>query len=184
MRRFLVPGLISCAAIAFLAVIAFGVATNATNNTIENEVARHDYPVAPDSTNPLPVLGSSRQLQLSSFKGKVVLVNVFASWCTPCQTEAPAVEQAQRMLERAGGTVVGITYEDNAVADQAFVRQYHLTYPVLRDVNGDFAHSLGLTGVPDSFVINRAGRIQAFQLEPLTTQWLQQTLPKILAEPA
>lgn len=182
MRRYLVPGVVTCVAVALLAVLGFGVANEGTNGSIENEIARGQDPATPDASARLPLLENSGTLALQSLRGKVVLVNVFASWCQPCQQEAPVVEQAQRMLQRHGGTVVGITYEDNASADRSFVRQFHITFPVVRDVNGDFVQSLGLSGVPDSFVIDRSGRIKAFELLPLTTKWIDSILPRILAE--
>ena len=94
------------------------------------------------------------------------------------------LERAERLLQRHGGTVLGIAYLDNPTDDEAFVREYHLTYPVLSDVNGSYVHAFGTTGVPESFVINRAGRIQALLREQLDQQWINQTLPRILAEPS
>jgi cytochrome c biogenesis protein CcmG/thiol:disulfide interchange protein DsbE len=88
------------------------------------------------------------------------------------------------MLTRQDGTVLGVTYLDNSGDDETFMRTYHLTYPVLRDVSGAFARGLGTTGVPESFVINRGGRIQALRRYQLNSQWVRQTLPRILAEPS
>jgi len=180
MRRLLVPGLVTLAAVAFLAVIAFGVASQGTSNSIDAQVARGHYPLAPNSTMKLPLLGSDVKEDLADLRGKVVLLNVFASWCAPCAQEAPVLEQAQHLLARHGGTVLGVTYLDNSVDSEAFMRQYHLTYPVLRDVSGSFARALGTTGVPESFVINRSGRIQALIRSQLDSQWVNQTLPRIL----
>jgi cytochrome c biogenesis protein CcmG, thiol:disulfide interchange protein DsbE len=184
MRRYALPIILSCLAVAFLAALAYGVSSQKTNSSIDNLVARGEYPLAPNAAVALPVLGSKASESLHAFRGKVVLLNIFASWCEPCQSEAPVLEHAQRMLAAHGGTVLGITYLDNPPADEAFVRQYHLTYPVLRDVSGSYVHAFGTTGVPESFVINRAGRIQALLREPLTAQWIARTLPRILAEPA
>jgi cytochrome c biogenesis protein CcmG/thiol:disulfide interchange protein DsbE len=60
------------------------------------------------------------------------------------------------------------------------MRQHHLSYPVVRDVSGNFVRSFGVTGVPETFVINRTGRIQALDRSQLTGRWLNQTLPKLL----
>ena len=65
---------------------------------------------------------------------------------------------------------------------EKFAQRYHITYPVLRDVTGNFVRSFGTTGVPETFVINRKGQIQALQRFPVTTQWLNATLPRIWAE--
>lgn len=184
MRRFLIPGAITAIAIALVLILAVGVSSRGTSDSIQASIARDSYPRAPVYDLALPVIGSPRRESLSDLRGKVVLVNVFASWCPPCAAEAPTLERAQRMLVEHGGTVLGVTYEDDANDDAAFARRYHLTYPILRDVNGDFAQAFELTGVPESFVINRQGRIQAMIPNQLTSRWIDQTLPSILAEPS
>ena len=107
---------------------------------------------------------------------------MFASWCPPCQAEAPILAKEQRILARHDATLVGVTYEDLSSASEQFARKYHITYPVLRDVTGNFARSYGVDGVPETFVINRQGKIQALNRLQLTAQWLDQTLPRILDE--
>ncbi|MGO9973890.1 MAG: TlpA disulfide reductase family protein [Solirubrobacteraceae bacterium] len=184
MRRFTIPLILSGAAVALLALLAFGLIGQGTNSSIDAQVARGDYPPTPNYAMSLPVLGASATESLSDLRGKVVLVNIFASWCPPCAAEAPLLEQAQRLLTAHGGTVLGVTYQDNSSDSESFMRQYHLTYPVLRDVSGDFSRGLGTVGVPESFVINRSGRIRALQRSELTTQWVDQTLPRILADPS
>jgi cytochrome c biogenesis protein CcmG/thiol:disulfide interchange protein DsbE len=91
----------------------------------------------------------------------VVLLNFWASWCTPCRAEAPLLEKTQEKLRRHRGTVLGITYLDVAGDSREFVRGLHVTYPNLRDSNGDFAHSYGTDQLPESFVIDRAGDVVA-----------------------
>ncbi len=184
MRRFTIPLILSGAAVALLALLAFGLIGQGTNSSIDAQVERGDYPPIPNYSMSLPVLGSPATESLRDLRGKVVLVNIFASWCIPCAQEAPVLEHAQRLLRQRDGTVVGVTYLDNSSDDESFTREYHVTYPVLRDVSGDFARGLGTTGVPESFVINSSGRIQAVRRFQLTMQWLNQTLPKILAAPS
>ena len=184
MRRFAVPGIITAVVVGLLAVLAVGVAGQGANSSIDGQVARGRYPVAPNATMALPVLGSRASESLSQFRGEVVLVNVFASWCQPCQAEAPVLRQAQRMLAAHHGTVLGVTYEDNADSDISYMRQHHLRFPVVRDVSGNLAHAFGVSGVPESFVINRAGKIEALRRYQLTTRWVDQTLPKILSKQA
>jgi cytochrome c biogenesis protein CcmG/thiol:disulfide interchange protein DsbE len=182
MRRFIIPGLIVVVAAGLLALLTFGVSHQSDKSSIDVQVARGTFPVAPSAGRALPVLGSSQSKDLRDFRGKVVVLNVFASWCTPCASEAPLLAQEQRMLAKHGATLVGVTYLDNATSTEQFDRRYHIKYPVLRDVSGTFVRSFGTTGVPETFVINRQGRIQALQRYPVTHQWLKRTLNPILEE--
>jgi cytochrome c biogenesis protein CcmG/thiol:disulfide interchange protein DsbE len=182
MRRFILPGLIAVAAVALLVLLTFGVSQQSDTSSIDAQVARGKFPAAPESDRSLPVLGSSESRTLASFRGKVVVLNVFASWCDPCAGEAPLLSREQRMLTKHDATIVGVTYEDASASSEQFARHYNITYPVLRDVSGSFVRSFGTTGVPETFVINRQGRIQALQRFPVTTAWLNKTLPSILAD--
>jgi cytochrome c biogenesis protein CcmG/thiol:disulfide interchange protein DsbE len=181
-RRFVIPGFIIAAAVALLALLTFGVSQQTDTSSIDSLVQHGKYPVAPNSRLALPLLGASRTETLAQFRGKVVVLNVFASWCEPCQSEAPLLAAEQHMLAKSDATLVGVTYEDDPLASEQFAKRYHITYPVLRDVSGSFVRSFGTTGVPETFVINRQGRIQALQRYPVTSQWLSRTLPHILAE--
>lgn len=182
MRRLILPGLIVVAAVALLALLTFGVAGQSQSSSIDARVAHGRYPSTPSSGVALPVLGSNRTESLADFHGKVVVLNVFASWCDPCAAEAPILAGEQRQLVKRNATIVGVTYLDNSTASEGFARRYHITYPILRDVSGDFVRSFGTTGVPETFVINRQGRIQALRRFQLNHSWLQQTLPPILSE--
>ncbi len=77
--------------------------------------------------------------------------------------------------------MLGVTYLDDSSQSQIFMRQHHLTFPVIRDVNGDFVRSFGTTGVPENFVIGRSGKIEALLRGPIDAQWVNRTLARILA---
>ncbi len=181
MRRFILPGLIAVAAVALLALLTFGVSQQNDTSSIDAQVAQGRFPPAPEARHALPVLGANGESKsLADFRGKVVVLNVFASWCDPCATEAPLLSREQQTLAKRGATVLGVTYEDASPSSERFARRYHITYPVLRDVTGSFVRSFGTTGVPETFVINRQGRIEALQRYPVTTKWLQQTLTPLV----
>ncbi len=180
MRRFMLPGLGVCAAAALLALLVFGVARQSNDTSIDAAVARGERPATPNAAMALPVLGSSAKESLSELRGKVVVLNVFASWCDPCKAEAPVLEQAERQIYGRNATILGVTYLDNSSDSQQFVRQQHITYPVIRDISGNFVRAFGTTGVPETFVINRNGRIVALRRYQVDSQWLTQTLTPLL----
>jgi cytochrome c biogenesis protein CcmG, thiol:disulfide interchange protein DsbE len=182
MRRFLIPGLVVAAAVALLALLAFGVSSQSTNWSIDSAVAHGTRPPAPNASTALPILGASGKETLTDLRGRVVVLNVFASWCGPCRAEAPILDQEQRTLLRHGGTVLGVTYLDNSSDSEAFIRQEHITYPVVRDVSGNFVRSFGSTGVPETFIIDRNGRIAALRRYELAGNWLQRAVTPILAD--
>jgi cytochrome c biogenesis protein CcmG/thiol:disulfide interchange protein DsbE len=182
MRRFLIPGVVTLVAVGLLAVLAYGVSHDRHSSSIDARVARGSFPLAPSYDTALPVLASRSRLSLRDLRGKVVLLNVFASWCEPCATEAPVLAQAERLLVRHDGTVLGVTYQDDSSDDIAFARRFHVEYPILRDVTGSFASSFGTSGVPESFVISRTGRIEALSRGPITGSWVQRTLPRIVEQ--
>ncbi len=143
---------------------------------IEAALARGVRPPVPEATVALPVLGSSATRSLESFRGKVVVLTVFASWCEPCKAQTAVLEQAQAVIAGQAATVLGVTYEDRPAATEAFLRAMHVTYPVLRDATGRFGRSLRLTGVPETFIIDRRGRIAAAKAGAVDDRWLTQTL--------
>jgi len=182
MRRRLISVTVVCLAVGLLALLAFGVSNQGTSSSIDSQVARDVFPEAPNAHVALPLLGERGSESLAALRGKVVVLNVWASWCDPCQAEAPLLEQAQRQLMHRDATVLGVTYLDNSSDSEQFVRRYHLTFPVVRDVSGNFVRSFGTYAVPETFVINRQGRIVALLRSELDGRWLSQTLPPILAK--
>jgi cytochrome c biogenesis protein CcmG, thiol:disulfide interchange protein DsbE len=184
MRRFLIPGLVVAAALALLALLTFGVSNQGTNTSIDSAVSRGLHPLPPNAHMALPVLGSTRSESLADFHGKVVVVNVFASWCVPCRSEAVILDREQQALVKHNATIIGVTYLDNTNDSAAFVRQEHIGYPVLRDVNGSFVRSWGVDGVPETFVINRQGRIAALRRYQLAGNWLGRTVSSVLGRPS
>jgi cytochrome c biogenesis protein CcmG/thiol:disulfide interchange protein DsbE len=180
MRRLVLPGLVVCAAVALIALLAFGVLDQGTNTSIDASLRRGIRPPVPDATTALPRLDADGSTSIADLRGKVVVMNVFASWCDPCKAEAPILEKAQQQLARHDGTVLGVTYLDNSSDSEQFVRQQHVTYPVVRDVSDNFVRAFGTDAVPETFVIDRHGRIAAIRRYQLTGDWLQQTLSKLL----
>jgi cytochrome c biogenesis protein CcmG/thiol:disulfide interchange protein DsbE len=188
MRRFILPGSVAAAALALLALLVFGVAGQGPDTSIDAAVARGGRPPSPGLSAALPVLsvqGSQpgpRTQRLADLRGKVVVLNVFASWCEPCKAEAPVLEQAARRIAGQNATVLGVTYRDTSPDAAKFVSDQHLSYPVVRDVSGDFVRGFGSTGVPETFIIDRRGRVAALRRYQIDSAWLDRTLAPLLSE--
>jgi len=155
------PILASLAGACLIGLLIYGVSAQSASRTLDELAANGKHPVAPDAARSLPRLSAVGASSLASLKGRVVLLNFWASWCEPCQVEAPLLERAQSRLQRHGATVLGVTYEDASPDSQGFVRRYHLTYPNLRDNNGAFARAYGTDQLPESFIIDRSGDVVA-----------------------
>jgi peroxiredoxin len=104
---------------------------------------------------------------LSDFRGKIVFLNVWATWCPPCRMEMPSMENLYRRL-RGKGLVMLAVSEDEAgpAAVQPFVEEMGLTFPVLLDESGALPPRYGVTGYPETFIIDREGRVMHHTIGP------------------
>ena len=177
-KRLLLPILVSLAGACLVALLIYGVSAQSSSRTLDEQVASGRYPVAPASGRALPLLGGAARASLDSFHGQVRVLNFWASWCEPCRAEAPLLERAQRRLAQHAGTVLGVTYLDLSSDAQAFVRRYGLTYPEVRDTDGSFGHAYGTNQLPETFVIDRAGRIVAISRGEIDEGFLSRALAR------
>jgi cytochrome c biogenesis protein CcmG, thiol:disulfide interchange protein DsbE len=174
---------VTIAAALLVGLLAYGLTTTGTDTTLDAAMASGER-VAPPTERRLPVLGGAGSRSLADYRGKVVLVNVWASWCEPCRDELPLIEKAHKMLSARGGTVLGIDVKENSGAALDAVDEFGLSFPNLRDRDGDYVREWGQTGYPESYVIDRRGKVAAVRRLPVTQKWLDQTLPPLLGEPA
>jgi cytochrome c biogenesis protein CcmG/thiol:disulfide interchange protein DsbE len=175
-KRRSLPIVASLLGACLIGLLIYGVSARSANRTLDEQVARGQRPTAPEATRLLPVLGGSGQDSLASYRGQVVVLNFWASWCEPCQTEAPLLERAQSRLERHHGTVLGVTYQDASPDSLGFAHRFGLTYPSLRDSEGSFAHSYGTDQLPESFVIDRQGQITAISRGEIDQAFLNRAI--------
>jgi len=174
---------VTLAAALLVGLLAYGLTTTGTDTTLDAAVAKGERP-SPPAGSALPRLGEEGTATLADYKGKVVLVNIWASWCAPCVDELPLVQKTHEMMAAKGGTVLGIDVKENTGAALDAVDEVGLTYPNLRDRDGDFVREWGQTGYPENFVIDRKGRIAAVRRFPITQKWVDETLAPILDEEA
>ena len=120
-------------------------------------------------------------LTLESFRGKVLVVNFWASWCNPaCYEEAPVLERAWRTYKSRGVVVVGVDMQDTPEAAQEFIRRFELTFPNAPDHGGKMAVEYGVYGVPETFFVDRTGTIRAKHVGAVTDDIIRGTLDRLL----
>jgi cytochrome c biogenesis protein CcmG/thiol:disulfide interchange protein DsbE len=173
---------VTVAAAALVGLLAYGVASKHTSTTLDDALAKGTRPAAPEKT--LPRLGAPGSASLASYRGKVVVLNMWASWCTPCREEVPLLQKTHERIARRGGVVLGVDTQDVTSDALSFLKDRRATFPSLRDRDRSYVHEFGVTGYPETFIIDRQGRVAALRRFPVTRQWLDQHLPKLLAEPA
>ena len=134
---------------------------------------------APDKQ--LARLDGDGMAEIADFRGKWVLVNFWASWCEPCKTEAPALESFQRAHSAQGFTVVGINLDDATDDAREFVDRYGLSYPQLRDGDGDDRRdAYGMTGFPESFLIDPQGHVALIRRGPVDERYLDEQVAPVI----
>ncbi|HET8815628.1 MAG TPA: TlpA disulfide reductase family protein [Solirubrobacterales bacterium] len=153
------------AVVAIVGLLVFGLVSKGSSGLTIGESA-------PVPT--LPRLDEGGTGSLADYRGRWVLVNVWASWCVPCREEAPALQRFQRAHGGPGFTVLGIDSRDLSDDGRAFVRQYGLTYPQLRDGDGSAADDFGTSGVPETFLVDPRGKVRLIARGPVSEEYLRE----------
>jgi len=120
-------------------------------------VAQADDRPAPDFR--LPALDGSGEIAMSDFRGDVVVLNFWATWCGPCRREAPGLQSTWDAYRDGGVRFLGVNYRDDRAAAREYEREFGITYPSVFDPAGELAFSYELVGLPTTFIIDRDGRI-------------------------
>lgn len=127
-----------------------------------------------------------KQLSLSDYHGKVVVVNLWGSWCTPCRREAPALEETFTNYQSKGVQFLGINTRDDNAAAQAFVNADSITYPSLQDPEETLLLQLKTvvppTDIPSTIIVDASGKLAARIIGEVTGPQLAQSLDTVLGE--
>jgi cytochrome c biogenesis protein CcmG, thiol:disulfide interchange protein DsbE len=180
MRRALspVPIAVICVLLALFALLAYGLAQNEPDRAVDEALARGERKEAPALE--LPKLGGGGSSALADYRGQVVVLNFWASWCEPCKDESPLLQRWHRRMEGRGGTVLGVDMYDVTGPAQDFIAEYGLTYPMLKDTDGEGVKQFGVVAYPETFVIDRRGRIAAVARGPVDEEFMRRSVAPLL----
>jgi peroxiredoxin len=148
-------------------VAVMGIGLLAASHYMKDEL----FPVTIGSTAPdfrAKVLGESRYKTLADYKGQVVLLNVWATWCPPCQAELPSLQRLYQAYGDKGLKLVAVSIDDYVTEDsiRAFAKNFGITFEVLHDSTHAIERIYQTTGYPESFVIGREGTIRKKWIGP------------------
>jgi thiol-disulfide isomerase/thioredoxin len=113
---------------------------------------------APAASYPVKTLAGASD-SLANYRGHVVLVNLWASWCAPCRSETPALQQLYQRDRGKGLVVLGIDQGESSNAAAAFAKEMNLSYPILVDEDQQYGRAYAAVGLPTSLIVDPAGRI-------------------------
>ncbi|MBA3873595.1 MAG: TlpA family protein disulfide reductase [Anaerolineae bacterium] len=102
------------------------------------------------------------QINLASLKGRVVVVNFWASWCGPCRQEAPVLERVWQQYKDKDVVIVGVAYTDTEKNAKAYLQQFGNTYPNGLDLGTKISEMYNIQGVPETFIIDKSGNVSRF----------------------
>lgn len=162
MKKFLAPAIASTAAL-----LLFGcgetASTEAAAGTVEAATAKEERRPAPEFALKD---ADGKEHKLSDFKGKVVLLNFWATWCPPCVQELPSLNSIHERFRDRGLVVVGISVDEDKEAYQKFLQQRGVTFPTARDPEQTVNSRYGTTKFPESYLIDREGYVRREYVGP------------------
>ncbi len=179
-------GAVIVAVLAFIALLVYGVLSKGTSDRVDQALADgrpfpapgFDLPVLSKGELPAklerrlgPALADGR-LSLAELRGTPFVFNLWASWCTPCRSEAKLLERAWQVAGRRGVAFVGLDIQDVEDDGLGFLREFGITYPSVAEHDREVADEYGATGLPETFFVDRRGRIVGHVVGEVTAQQL------------
>jgi cytochrome c biogenesis protein CcmG, thiol:disulfide interchange protein DsbE len=169
----LVALIVGAAMLALLALMIWGIGRQAAGSVGQVPVA-----VRPAPSFAIQLFDGGT-FDLSTMQGKPVLVNFWASWCIPCEDEAPTLERVSRAY-RDRIAFIGVDVQDTDASAKEFVRRFGVSYPNGPDPSGSISVEYGMSGVPESYFVDRDGKIVRKWQGPLDDQRLRAFLDELL----
>ncbi|MBZ0298414.1 MAG: TlpA family protein disulfide reductase [Anaerolineae bacterium] len=121
------------------------------------------------------------KVRLSDLRGRVVVVNFWASWCGPCRDEAPVLQNLWEQYREQGVMLIGVDYADVESDALAFIQEFGITYPNGPDLGTRISEDYHIQGVPETFVIDQEGNVAQFVIAPIQSGQLEPTIDRLLA---
>ncbi len=167
--------------LALVGLLAYGLAQSKPDRDIDEALARGERAQAPAFE--LETLGGGGTGSLEDYRGKVVVLNFWGSWCPPCRAESPLLQRwHERISKSDGGTLLGVDALDVTSDALDFVREYGLTYPMLKDSDEQLYPDYGVVSFPETFVIDREGRVAAIKRGPVDDEFMRDEVLPVLEE--
>jgi len=123
-----------------------------------------------------------QEIALEALRGQVVVINFWASWCGPCRDEAAELEAAWQQYKDKDVIFLGIAYTDTERNAQAYLKEFGITYPNGLDYKTKISAQYRITGVPETFIVDRQGHISEFVMTPLRREQLSTMIERALAK--
>ncbi|HKJ44200.1 MAG TPA: TlpA disulfide reductase family protein [Balneolales bacterium] len=127
---------------------------------------------------------NGQSFRLSDQKGKVMLLNIWATWCPPCREETPELEALYKKYKNKGLIILGVSVDKQGESVvRPFIKKYHVTYPIYIDKSGKVMSKYGPTmGIPTTYIIDKRGDLRYFTVGALTKKELEPRIKKLLNE--
>jgi thiol-disulfide isomerase/thioredoxin len=137
---------------------------------------------APDFT--LKSMQGNEQISLSQFKGKVVYLDFWASWCGPCRQSFPFIAQLQQQYQQDGFEVVSVNLDENPQLATEFINQFPVNYSHVKGFGTDISEKYSIEAMPTAYLIDAKGRVRVIHkgFKPSHKKFIEAVLEKLLAE--
>jgi len=172
---------------SFVGLLAYGLVSSGPDTTIDSRLSAGQAVDAPDFELPVLVRGRPGSLEsrlgsalddgslsTAELRGMPVVLNFWASWCPPCRSEAPELERAWERARGQGILLLGLNMQDVTEDAERFVKDLGLTYPNVRDKSDAVARDWGVAALPETFFIDRRGRIVAHVIGAISERRLEE----------
>ncbi len=154
-----------------VSIVVFGLALSRRNETQPTSGPAPDFSLT---------TFNGEQFRLSDQRGKVVVINFWASWCIPCRTEAPALQATWEHYKEKGVLFVGVDYADTDDNALAFIKEFGITYPNGPDIGIKIFTAYRVQGVPETFVIDQHGNVAQFLYAGVNEKQLSNAIDALL----